>query len=70
MRKKKRVNNNDLLLAITLFQNKHPYTEIVNISKEQYIDLVTDTKFDVYVFKTNKNTIKIRVDNVAQKLFS
>ena len=69
MGKKKKVNNNDLLLAITLFQSKHPYTEIVNISKENYIDLVTDTKFDVYVFKTNKNTIKLRVDNVAQKLF-
>ena len=67
--RKKKIINNDLLLAITLFQNKHPYTEILSINKEKYIDFTTNKYFDVFIFKTNKNIVKIRVDDTINKLF-
>lgn len=64
-----KVDNTDLILAISLFQKLHPYTEILGISKEKWNDLMENKAFDVFVFKTNKTNIKIRTDNIIDKLF-
>lgn len=64
-----KTDNTDLILAITLFQKLHPYTEILGIAKEKWNDLANNKIFDVFVFKTNKSNIKIRVDNIIDKLF-
>lgn len=64
-----KVDNTDLILAISLFQKLHPYTEILGISKEKWNDLMENKTFDVFVFKTNKTNIKIRTDNIIDKLF-
>lgn len=65
--KKKKLNlsnANDFLLAVSIFQKKHPYTEILSISRERWYDPALDKNFWAYTFKTNKNTIYIRVDNI------
>ena len=57
-------NANDFLLAVSLFQKYHPYTEILSIGRESWYDPVLDKDCWAYAFKTNKNTIFIRVDNI------
>ena len=61
--------NNDLVLAINLFQKLHPYTEILGISKEKYVDFSNNDTFDVYLFKTAKKVFKITTYQIIEKLF-
>lgn len=58
-------NANDFLLAISLFQKKHPYTEILSVSRDLWFDPASNNNFWAYAFKTNKSIIYIRVDNIS-----
>ena len=61
-----KTDNNDLIMAIALFQKLHPYTEILSITKEQWDDFSKDNTFDVFVFQTAKTTIRLSTYQILQ----
>lgn len=64
--RKKLSNANELILAISLFQKQHPYTEIISVGRTKWYDPALDKNFWAYSFKTLKGTEYIRVDNIMK----
>ena len=61
-------DNVDLIMAISLFQKLHPYTEILSITKEKWDDFSKDNTFDVFVFQTAKTTVRLSTYQILQDM--